>query len=71
MLKRNRWTAEQWNERHPVGTRVRFRDSTNDLRTVTRSAAWTLGGGTAVVAIEGKSGGVGLDFLTLELEERG
>jgi hypothetical protein len=57
-------SAWEWNERYPVGTIVRFRDASNDQISRTRSEAWELGGGVPVVAIEGRSGGVGVSFLT-------
>lgn len=58
-------TAAEWNQRYPVGTLVRFRDASSDVHSLTRSEAWEIGGGVGVVAIEGKSGGVGLSFLTV------
>lgn len=58
-------TADYWNARYRIGTRVRFRDAWNDVETVTTSRAWTLGHGAAVVSVKGWAGGVGLSFLTL------
>lgn len=61
---RSRWTAEQWNERYPVGTPVEYRatwgQSEPTLRTRTRSHAWTLPHGDGIVKIEGRAGGVAL-----------
>jgi hypothetical protein len=55
-------TVQQWNDRHPVGTEVVVtRDDGTELRTATRSEAWTLGGGQAVVKVAGISGGYSLD----------
>lgn len=65
-------TAAEWNERHRIGTRVRFtpvrgQPKTEDSRT--RSEAWDLGGGDAVVSIEGRTGGVALHHLEVLPEE--
>lgn len=62
-------TAETWNETYPVGTRVRYWpiyppiDSVSAVDTVTRTEAWTLGDGSVVVSIAGKSGGVHLSHI--------
>lgn len=60
-------SAEEWNARHPVGTRVRFQ-SVKGIEefedTVTRSEAWELCG-TPVVMIEGRSGGCAIDHMTV------
>lgn len=57
-----RLTAEQWNAAHPIGTEVILtRDNGAETRTVTRSEAWTLGHGQAVVKVEGISGGYALE----------
>lgn len=64
-------TAESWNSEHPVGTRVRYWpiwppvDGIPSRDTVTRSGAWTLGHGDAVVSIDGVSGGVLLSHIEL------
>jgi hypothetical protein len=66
--------AEAWakcarfNADHQVGTKVKYRslldtETKYDLETVTRSEAWALPGGEAVVMIVGKSGGVSLDHI--------
>lgn len=56
-------TAAQWNEKHPVGTKVRYYPilgHDENVETKTRSEAWELGGGDAVVKVEGRAGGVAL-----------
>ncbi|WP_326700242.1 hypothetical protein OG909_24920 [Streptomyces sp. NBC_01754] len=50
-------TADEWNARYPV-----TRDD-EALTTVTRSRAWTLGHGAAVVSVEGYSGGIRLTHV--------
>lgn len=58
--------VDEWNRRHPVGTSVRRYKYINPNReaepvlTKTTSAAWVLGGHTAVVMVEGKAGCVAL-----------
>lgn len=59
-------TADEWNRRHPVGTPVDAWPGSRDtapVRTRTRTPAWTLGSGDAVVSIEGRSGGIALDHV--------
>ncbi|WP_265692371.1 hypothetical protein [Streptomyces griseolus] len=59
-------TADEWNARYPVGTPVTAYPVTRDdeaLTTVTRSRAWTLGHGAAVVSVEGYSGGICLTHV--------
>ena len=63
-------TAEEWNARHSVGTAVevtrwRRHDGTpvDAFRSRTRSTAWTLSEGHAVVQVEGSAGSWGLDFV--------
>lgn len=59
-------TADLLNELYPVGTPVRYWSVMGDESYVdskTRSIAWELGYGRAVVSIEGKSGGVAIDHL--------
>jgi len=66
--------AEAWakcakfNADHQVGTKVKYRslldtETKYDLETATRSEAWSLPNGEAVVMIVGKSGGVSLDYI--------
>ena len=50
--------AEVWNARHPSGTEVNVKLDNGDIwPTKTRSEAWVLGDHTAVVMLEGRSGG--------------
>ena len=62
-------SAKDWNEQHPVGTRVRYFPilppipSVPAVVTETRSEAWELGSGHVVVLIKGKSGGVHVTHL--------
>ena len=57
-------TAASWNAAYPVGTAVRYWpiyppiDGVPPEDTRTRSEAWTLGDGSVVVLVAGKSGGV-------------
>jgi len=59
-------TAEQWNELHPLGTPVLAWPGSRDdqpMTTRTRTAAWTLGHGQAVVSVEGCTGGISLGHV--------
>jgi hypothetical protein len=60
-------TAKEWNEKHPVGTRVRYHPiigkDEGTIESATRSVAWCLYCGTPVVSIVGKTGGVALEAL--------
>lgn len=59
-------TAEEWNHAHEPGTKVRYypvAGETEHIETMTRSRAWTLGNGEAVVAVDGRPGGVSLRHL--------
>lgn len=50
--------ADEFNKSFPVGSDVIYTDDFGkEHKTKTRSEAWTLGHGDAVVCIEGKSGG--------------
>jgi hypothetical protein len=50
--------VSDWNDRYPVGTPVTVeKDSGEIVATKTRSSAWMLSGHTAVVMLEGISGG--------------
>ena len=65
-------SAEEWNRSYPPGTKVFYKaltdnSSMHDMMTRTRSEAWTLGDGSPVVLVEGKSGGVSLDHLIVQL----
>lgn len=58
--------ARSWNRSHPIGTRVRYWPGarTGEGReAVTRSEAWTLGSGDAVVAVTGYPGGIALTHV--------
>lgn len=69
-------TAEQWNERHPIGTPVIAYPGIRPeyaaeigttqytrLETVTRTRAWNLGHGEPVVSVEGYAGGISLEHV--------
>lgn len=54
-------SAAEFNARHPVGTEVRYypiRGEADHRVTKTRSEAWELGHGAAVVLVDGLTGGV-------------
>ncbi|MGD9632884.1 MAG: hypothetical protein AB7I57_24340 [Pirellulales bacterium] len=56
--------AAAWNRRHPIGTLVEYRelkDRGEPQRYRTASHAFLLGGHTAVLQLEGKTGCVALD----------
>ena len=62
-------TADEWNAKYPVGTPVTVYPGTRDdapLYTYTRSEAWTLGHGAAVVSVEGYIGGILLTHVDYE-----
>jgi hypothetical protein len=66
--------AEIWNNTVPVGTPVRYwpvMQAGEPLTTKTRSEAWTLGSGTAVVKVEGIAGGVALSHVSTVIAEGG
>lgn len=59
-------TADEWNDAHPVDTSVVYtpvKGRPEVERTATRSEAWTLGHGAAVVMVDGHPGGVSLEHL--------
>lgn len=63
--KAKKATAADWNARNGIGTKVRYwpiMGVDEHVDSVTRSAAWDLGGHTAVVQIEGR-GSVALSHL--------
>lgn len=66
-MARQKITAEQWNERHPIGTPVRAYPILDNEQTAfdtkTRSEAWNLGDGSPVAKIEGRTGGYLLEAL--------
>ncbi len=50
--------VEAWNSQYPVGTPVIVvQDDGSHVKSETRSAAWTLEHGEAVVSYKGRSGG--------------
>lgn len=63
--------CREFNEKAPIGTKVRYRslldlETSYDIKeTTTRSAAWALPSGAAVVMIVGKTGGISLDHIEL------
>lgn len=62
-------TADEWNAKYPVGTPVTvYPDTRADepLYTYTRSPAWTLGHGAAVVLVSGYTGGIVLSHVDYE-----
>ena len=65
----NEHTAESWNAAYPIGTAVRYWpiyppiDSVPHVDTTTRSDAWALGDGSAVVLVEGRFGYVHLSHV--------
>jgi len=64
-------TAKEFNRLYGVGTSVQYHPTIGDPKhtnTKTRSDAWTLPGGQHVVQIEGKSGCVSLDAITIDPE---
>jgi hypothetical protein len=66
-------SSEEFNSRYPVGTVVRYWPIRHEngkfegtpVVAPTRSAAWNVGSGTPVVAIEGKVGGLSLAHLEI------
>ena len=51
-------SVAEWNDRYPIGTECTVEMDSGEIRlTKTRSSAWMLSGHTAVVMIEGISGG--------------
>lgn len=62
-------TAVSWNAAYPVGTAVRYWPIYPPINGVppedtrTRSEAWTLGDGSVVVLVAGKTGGVSLSHV--------
>ena len=56
-------TADQWNAMYDVGMEVNYYPvigRREHINTRTRSEAWTLGDGTAVVKVDGRTGGVNI-----------
>ncbi len=67
--KRQQKLADDWNAAHPVGTPViRYRlisPPRYPMDTKTRSEAWLMGGHTAMVMVDGVTGGVLIESLRL------
>ena len=67
--------VSEWNARYPVGTRVTRYKLINPLRepqeTKTRSAAWVMGGHSAMVMVNGVAGGVLVESVVPSLEQEG
>ena len=58
--------AQEFNRRIPIGTSVLYFPSSNSsefIAATTRTEAWELGSGQAVVSITGKSGGVSIAHI--------
>lgn len=54
--------AREWNDKYPLGTLVEVTlDDGRIEETVTDSAAWVLGGHTAVIKLVGHAGGYALN----------
>ncbi|MBM9401600.1 hypothetical protein JUN65_08370 [Gluconacetobacter azotocaptans] len=67
-----RLTAEAFNAKYPVGTPVRYFQTSGEPSyrdSKTRTTAWTLGHGAAVVSIEGQAGGVAITHIQIRKEE--
>lgn len=60
--------ATDFNAAHPVGTPVRywpwFREG-DGIESVTRTPAWLLGHGEAVVSVDGHAGGIALTHVAI------
>jgi hypothetical protein len=59
-------TAAEWNAKYPVGTSVAYfpvKGRMEHTDTKTRSEAWELGGGQAVVLVDDRAGGVSIGHL--------
>ncbi len=60
------WDLELWNRLNPVGSACELTlDDGSTLTTKTRSEAWNLGHGQAVVSVEGRTGGQMLERLKM------
>lgn len=72
-LARQPGLVAEWNARHTIGTAVLFfpvRGEFNFEASATRSLAWLMQSGFAMVMIEGRAGGVCLDHIQLAPAER-
>ncbi len=68
MSKMTQKQLDKWNETFPIGSPcwVQYDDGSEHTHH-TRSFAWFLGGGHAVVKVDGLSGGYSLDRLTMHV----
>ncbi|MCK9420245.1 MAG: hypothetical protein M0R70_12785 [Nitrospirae bacterium] len=67
--KKEKGLCDRWNKLHPIGTAVVVKkDEGHKLFTITRSEAWQLGSGTAVILVEGISGGYKLTRVSAQRE---
>ncbi len=63
--------SNAWNDHHPPGREVVLVNNAGQQeRTVTRSKAWTLRGGSPVVSVKGKTGGYALERVVPVREAR-
>lgn len=63
-LKRSRVQVAKWNAAHPVGTEVILTDDFGKKHaTKTRSEAWVLLSGDAIINVEDRSGGYLLERI--------
>lgn len=54
--------CDKWNAHRPIGTEVEVKmDDDSIRRTKTRSEAWVMGGHTAMICVDGISGGYMLE----------
>lgn len=61
-------TAEDFNKKYPVGTKVRFypiKGEAGYVDTVTRTPAWKLGNGKVVVSCKGHTGGLSIEHIEI------
>jgi hypothetical protein len=58
-------TVQEWNALYPIGTPVNVqRDNGTITQSKTRSAAWLMGGHTAMIMVDGIAGGYMLSRVT-------
>lgn len=66
MKRPTKYDLKLWNEMNPVGSPcVLTEDDGSQTETHTRSIAWELGHGQAVVKVDGKSGGWMLERIRM------
>lgn len=64
-----RAAVDLWNQDHPEGTSVRYWPGVHEgpgVESKTRSAAWVMPSGSAVVLVDGYAGGIALTHVTPE-----